>query len=94
MINPDVFREDVGLNTIANTSDIDTYTSIGNEIQNRVSIIGTINVIGIIVISLFIILGIIYILKSKKETLIKTIIGIMMIIIPIIILMLINIIML
>ena len=94
MINPDVFREDVELNTITNTSDIDTYTSIGNEIQNRVSIIGTINVIGIIVISLFIILGIIYILKSKKATLIKTLIGIMMIIIPIIILALINIIML
>lgn len=74
----------------ANTANLDAYTNVHDEVNNKLTSISTINVIGFVIIAIFILLSIIYMTKSNKSRLLKTIIGLLLIIVPITILLIIN----
>lgn len=82
MLAPDMLK--------ANATNLDAYTNVHNEVNSKLTNLSTINVIGIIIIVIFILLSIIYMAKSNKPRLLKTIIGLLLIIAPITILLIIN----
>lgn len=86
ILSPDILK--------ANTTNLETYTTINKEINNELNNLFIINFIGFAIVGVFIIISIIYIVKSKKSKFFKIIIGLLLIIIPLIILLIINLFML
>ena len=82
ILSPDILK--------ANTTNLETYTTINKEINNELNNLSIINFIGFAIVGVFITISIIYILKSKKSKFFKIIIGLLLIIIPLIILLIIN----